>query len=214
MARPKRGSWDSSKKLGRFMVYRGRVVWKFRWQEQPRYGDTYGDSDWGGTKKDRRSTSGGVFMLGSHPIKTWSATQQAYALSSAEAELYAMVEGVARAKGLCSLARDLGYEVDQVIRLGTDSQAAKSFVNRRGLGRMRHLDIRDMWLQNEVLSGKVVIAKVSGIRKPADLMTKVLGIQEVVDRLAMMNMDMYDGEGNKYEASRSIDGLGGIGNGG
>ena len=45
MARPKRGSWDSLKKLGRFMVFWGRVVWKFRWQAQPRYGDTYRDSD-------------------------------------------------------------------------------------------------------------------------------------------------------------------------
>ena len=51
-------------------------------------------------------------MLGGHPIRTWSATQHAYALSSAEAELYAMVEGVTRAKGLCSLANDLGFALD------------------------------------------------------------------------------------------------------
>ena len=48
-------------------------------------------------------------MMGNHCIKTWSATQGAYALSSAEAELYAMVEAVSRAKGLVSLARELGF---------------------------------------------------------------------------------------------------------
>ena len=152
-------------------------------------------------------------MIGQHPIKTWSATQHAYALSSTEAELYAMVEGVTRAKGLCSLARDMGFELDQVVRLGTDSQAAMSFVNRRGLGRMRHLDIRDMWLQSEVLAGKVIADKVSGARNPADLMTKVLSIQDVVDRLSMMHMDMYDGDGNIYiyAVSKSLGGCGGIG---
>ena len=109
------------------------------------------DSDWGGARGDRRSTAGGVWFLGHHCIKTWSATQGSIALSSAEAELYAMVDGVTRAKGLLSLAMELGYiKLSNVVRLGTDSSAAKSFVNRWGLGKMRHLEIRDLWLQNEV----------------------------------------------------------------
>eukprot|EP00973_Karenia_brevis_P094977 12425071-Karenia_brevis.AAC.1 len=78
--------------------------------------------------RDRKPTSGGVWMLGRHCIKTWSSTQGAYALSSAEAELYAMVEGVTRAKGLVSLAREIGFEdISSVVQLGTDSSAAKSF---------------------------------------------------------------------------------------
>eukprot|EP00973_Karenia_brevis_P020664 2837740-Karenia_brevis.AAC.1 len=90
-------------------------------------------------------------MLGGHCIKTWSATQGAYALSSAEAELYAMVEGVTRAK---------------------DSKAAKSFVCRRGLGKMRHIEIRDLWLQKVVYDGKLAVEKIPGVENPADLMTK------------------------------------------
>eukprot|EP00973_Karenia_brevis_P087652 12156612-Karenia_brevis.AAC.1 len=90
-------------------------------------------------------------MLGVHCIKTWSVIQGAYALSSAEAELYAMLEGVTRAKGLVSLAKELGFgELQSILKLGTDSRAAKSFVCRRGLGKMRRLEIRDLWLQKEV----------------------------------------------------------------
>ena len=71
-------------------------------------------------------------MLGQHLIKTWCATQHAVALSSAEAELYAMVEAVTRAKGLNNLARELGVQkLSSVVRLGADSSAAKSFVSRR-----------------------------------------------------------------------------------
>ena len=56
------------------------------------------DSDWGGSRVDRRSTSGGVVLDGEHCWKTWSTTQGAVALSSAEAEFYAVAEGTLRGK--------------------------------------------------------------------------------------------------------------------
>ena len=128
-------------------------------------------------------------MLGSQCIKTWSAKQHAFALSSAEAELYAMIEGVTRAMGLLGLARELGFEeLSNVSHLGTDSSAAKSFVSRRGLGRMRHLEIRDLWLQKEVREGRVEVSKIKGVENPADLMTKILGFGDVVERLKGMNI--------------------------
>ena len=100
-------------------------------------------------------------MIGCHCIKTWSAAQRPFALSSGEAELYALVEGVTRAKGLVSLAKELGFEsLETVVELGTDSSAAKSFVMRRGLGRIRHLEIRDLWLQREVREGRVKVVKI------------------------------------------------------
>ena len=164
------------------------MVWEFAWQEEMEEALLMVDSDWGGGK-DRKSTSGGVWMVGGHCVKTWSASQGAYALSSAEAELYAMVEGVTRAKGLVTLARELGFgDLENVIHLGTDSSAAKSFVSRRGLGRMRHLDIRDLWLQKEVGEGKVVVSKLLGTENPADLMTKVLGIKDIEERLRGMGI--------------------------
>ena len=128
-------------------------------------------------------------MLGDHCIKTWSATQGAYALSSAEAELYGMVEAVTRAKGLVSLAVELGFGgLSNVVHLGTDSSAAKSFVCRRGLGRMRHLEIRDLWLQKEVRDGNVEVSKIPGDQNPADLMTKILSIADIDERLSGMNL--------------------------
>ena len=152
----------------------------------------------GGTVSDRRSTSGGLLMLGGHCIKSWSATQHAYALSSAEAELYAMVESVTRAKGLLTLMCELGFEsVSNVVKLGTDSAAAKSFVCRRGLGRMRHLQIRDLWLQKEVREGRVEVSKIPGESNPADLMTKVLTVSEIKSRLSRMNIEMFSGHENR-----------------
>ena len=126
-------------------------------------------------------------MMGGHTIKSWSATQHAYALSSAEAELYGMIEGVTRAKGLVNLASELGFaNLSNVITMGTESSAAKSFVSRRGVGRMRHLAIRDLWLQKEIREGNVESSKIRGDDNPADFPT----LNVVEKWLAMMNMTL------------------------
>ena len=128
-------------------------------------------------------------MLGSHCIKTWSSSQGAVALSSAEAEFYGMIEGVIKAKGLISLAKELGFmDLVNVVHLGTDSTAAKSFVSRQGFGKMKHIEIRDMWLQKEVRDGKVEVRKVPGDKNPADLMTKILSTKDIQSRLDKMNL--------------------------
>ena len=77
-------------------------------------------------------------MRGKHCLRTWSTTQGAIALSTTEAELYAMVDGVLRMKGMKSMLVELGLaSCDDVIELQVDSAAAKSFISRRGLGKMR-----------------------------------------------------------------------------
>jgi hypothetical protein len=55
---------------------------------------------------------------------------------------------------------------------------------------MRHLDIRDLWLQKEVREGRLVVEKVPGDKNAADLMTKTLTIKEIEDRLRGMNIRM------------------------
>ncbi len=72
--------------------------------------------------------------------------------------------------------------------LGTDSSAAKSFASRRGLGRMRHIEIRNLWLQKAVREGNVELSKIPGESNPADLMTKILTIAEIKARFEMLNL--------------------------
>ena len=70
-------------------------------------------------------------MLGDHCIKTWSATQGAIALSSAEAEFYAMIEAVIRAEGVLNVVKEIGCTVAEHVQLFADSSVAESFVSRR-----------------------------------------------------------------------------------
>ena len=120
-----------------------------------------------------------------------------YALSSAEAELYALVKAVARAKALTNFAVELGFrDLASVVKLGPDSRAAKSFVCRRGLGKMRHLEIRNLWLQGEVREGKLIACKIPRRKNPADLMTKALPLTDIKARLESMNIELAENRKN------------------
>ena len=79
MANPTRGSWASMKKVVRYLLNREVVIWEFPWQkERDVRASLLTDSDWGGANKERKSTSGGVWMLGKHCVRTWSATPVSY----------------------------------------------------------------------------------------------------------------------------------------
>ena len=57
------------KKVARYLRNVERIVWTFESQEGAKFSHTIGDSDWGGNVKDRKSTSGGAWILGQHCIK-------------------------------------------------------------------------------------------------------------------------------------------------
>ena len=131
-------------------------------------------------------------MVGKHCIRAWCSTQGALALSSAEAEYYSMVEGVLRARGLQNIGREIrmeGCEECVVLEVFVDSSAAKSFASKRGSGKMRHMEVRWLWWQEEVRKGRVKVEKVWGKWNPADLMTKYLTVAEVEERSRRMGLE-------------------------
>jgi hypothetical protein len=186
MSSPTLGAFRKLKKVARYLLSRDAVRFTFEWQQEGMQLTIYTDSDWAGCLKTRRSTSGGVVMLGRHCLKTWCLTQTAVALSSAEAEYYAMVEGATRGIGIKTMLEELGVCVKIV--LATDSSAAKSLGSRRGTGRIRHLETRWLWLQLEVAKGNIKLAKVAGDVNPADVLTKYKGSKEISKLLDRMNI--------------------------
>ena len=96
------------KKLVRYLLGVPRQVLVFRRQPRPLRLVAYSDSDHAGCATTRRSTSSYVLFWGCHCLRAGSGTQKVVALSSAEAEFYAMVEAVLRAKGLGTLAKEVG----------------------------------------------------------------------------------------------------------
>ena len=84
-------------------------------------------------------------MIGNHFIKGWSRTQNNITTSSAEAELIALVKGSAELLGVRSMLVDLGCETSGVIY--ADSSAALAIAKRKGAGKLRHINVSSLWVQ-------------------------------------------------------------------
>ena len=110
MAKPTVESWAKLKRPGRYLHGNGRVTTKYAWQGEESAVTSFSDSDWAGCRVTAKSTSGGVIMIGGHFIKGWSRTQNHITLSSAEAELIALVKCSAELLGVRSMLRDFGRE--------------------------------------------------------------------------------------------------------
>ena len=54
----------------------------------------------------------------------------------------------------------------------TDATAAIGICRRCGLGRIRHLHVADLWVQDRLKRGDFSLTKVAGSENPADLLTK------------------------------------------
>jgi len=178
MRAPGRADLEALRRLGRYLVDSPRLVYLFRWgRPLPRL-TVYGDTDFAGCRATRRSTSGGCAMWGSHLVKHWSSTQKAITLSSGEAELGGVVKAASEGLGLQSLAADLGLSVS--LAICTDSSAAVGICRRAGIGKVRHLAVGQLWVQELIRSAAVELFKVRGEVNPADLLTKPL-VRAVMD---------------------------------
>ena len=80
------------------------------------------------------------------------------------------MKGAAEGMALQSMLADFGLKV--TIEVHSDSSACRGICDRRGLGKLRHLDVALLWLQQHVQSGKIILRRIAGSVNPADLFTK------------------------------------------
>ena len=130
-------------------------------------------------------------MWGAHCLKSWASTQATVALSSAEAELYALTKGASQALGIMALLEDFGFTTRSVLH--TDAGAAIGIVRRVGIGKLRHLNVRYLWLQDHLRSGQMDLHKVAGVANAADLVTKHLGLGKAEDHLRVIGLEVGSG---------------------
>ena len=106
------------------------------------------DSNWGSeSSTGRKSTSGGVIYVVAGSlwfcVKGYSRLQTVVALSSAEAELFAIAEAAKEIAGLGQLASHIWGELTKPLAIYTDSASARQIAGMEGfLRRMRRVDIR------------------------------------------------------------------------
>mgnify|MGYP000143650214 FL=1 len=149
--------------------------------------DIFTDSSWGGN-----ALSGWVVYVDSRVVSYGCRKQKVVALSSCEAEYYAASSGVVEGLGTVSLLEEVAGEgitrpgtqgdndqgmapsVSRVsVSLYMDSSSARSLCGRVGVGKVRHLSTRMLWLQELVQSRRLSVKKVHTEVNVSDLMTKL-----------------------------------------
>ena len=65
------------------------------------------------------------------------------------------------------------------IKISTDASAAKGITARRGAGKIRHIEVSHLWVQDKVRKGEIIIAKIDTKDNLADALTKVMGRTDI-----------------------------------
>ena len=161
------------KRMLRYLKSVPRSYVKMNWQHRPTEVVAYVDRDWAGCLRTRRSTSGGALMHGSHCVGHWSRTQSNVALSSGEAELNSALKGGVELKGCQTLFSEMGRVL--VCRMKGDSTACTGILSREGAGKLKHVEVKQLWLQEFVSLGLLKVTQIPRLQNIGDAFTKHWG---------------------------------------
>ena len=124
-------------------------------------------------------------------MRGWASTQAVHALSSGEAELTAVVKCSCETIGIVQLGDDWGLELEGDIMV--DSSAALGVVSRRGAGRLRHVRVGQLWVQQKHETEELRYRKVKGTENPADALTKALSGSAIQKYLPWGGLESREG---------------------
>ena len=127
-------------------------------------------------------------VVGGGTVKSWSSIEGSIAFSSGEAEYYAAVKGACEGLGVVSLLKDMGQEARLTLHI--DSTSGKAIASRTGVGKVRHMDTRYLWLQEVKKSGKLNMKNILGTVNPADVLTKPKTLEEIRNLTKGIGMEL------------------------
>ena len=145
-------------------------------------------------------------------MKSWATNQAVIALSSGEAEYYGLVKGASMGLGAVAIIHDLGCEYENALEIRTDASAAIGIANRIGIGKIRHIETNQLWLQQKVLEGKLVVSNVKGADNLAAAVDLYLGAEVSLNgtckeghsgRLCEVCMAVYTRQGGTAPCARA-----------
>ena len=133
------------------------------------------DADWASDAVDRKSISGYSFYF-QGSLVSWSAVKQkSIALSSTEAEYYAMTHAFKEALWIRTFLEVLKFPVPRPFPILSDNQAACSLSNSPAISaRSKHIDIRHHFIRDHVLDGSFSTTWIPTADMPSDIFTKAL----------------------------------------
>ncbi len=103
--------------------------------------------------------------------------------------------------GMKVLMEDWGVSVE--VQVKTNSSAAKSIRARTGVGRVRHIEVPELWVQDRVAEEELKIVKVRGEDNVADVLTKHVDKQKIEQHMKACGIVRKSG---RHELSPALGG--------
>ena len=126
---------------------------------------------------------GATVHFGSRTIST-------IALSSAEAELYAINTGATEALHIRSFLTEALNQKKVNIKIYTDSSSGKSIATRIGSSKKaKHIELKHLFIQQLVLNDIVRIVKINTLANPADIFTKHVATETLLRHLTEVGIN-------------------------
>ena len=139
----------------------------------------YSDADYANDIDNRRSITGYVFVFAGAPLSWNSMTQHSVALSTMEAEYFAVCKAVQEAIYLRMLFEESGIRVDTPLTIKEDNQACISFTKNPGEhSRTKHIDVRSCFVRQWVEHGELTLEPIDTKDQLADVFTKALDTRQ------------------------------------
>ena len=135
----------------------------------------YADADFAGDVRDRKSTSGTLFMLSGGPVRWASKKQTCVSLSTTEAEYVSLCMATKEAIWLRRLLSEMGCADQGPTLILEDNQGAIAMTeNERITPRTKHISVKYHFVRHAVKKGTIVIEYCPTEEMLADIMTKAL----------------------------------------
>eukprot|EP00253_Pinus_taeda_P015249 PITA_15249 len=174
MVNPTKLFWKASKHVLRYLRgTSGYGLWYRQEDEVKLCGFT--DADWAGSPMDRRSTSGGIFSIGSTSISWYSRKQTSVALSSMEAEY--MVVSLAACEAIWMrkiMVRLFGSHLDPTMIYCDNQSCIKLSANLVFHDVSKHIDIRYHHIRDCVQWIIMLLSYIPMEDQDADILMKAL----------------------------------------
>ena len=133
------------------------------------------DADWAGSPLDQKSTSGGIFNLGSAVVSWYSRKHRPITISSTEAKYMAASEAACEAIWMQKILVGLfGQRMDRTVIYCDSQSCIKLSKNLVFHDRSKHIDIHCHHLRDCVVKRIMLLLYVLIEEQDADILTKAL----------------------------------------
>ena len=151
------------------------------------------DSDFGKNEDNRKSVTGYVVYLNDAPVAFKSSTQQTVSLSSAEAELNALVSCAQELLYVMNLLESMELTVNKPMVIKCDNKGTVAVAHNWVVsGRMRHVAIKKNFMRELEEKNIIHVEWIEGVKNEADAFTKNVNgvkLKEFMTNLMLMGVE-------------------------